>query len=78
MLPSEGAAAAWSPPDPTCERAVAGGETRSDSVRSGLTAVPDEAAVVCVHDAARPLATAELFARVIEAVDAMMQRILEI
>jgi 2-C-methyl-D-erythritol 4-phosphate cytidylyltransferase len=30
--------------------------------------VPDGAAVICVHDAARPLATAELFARVIGAV----------
>ena len=37
--------------------AVAGGETRSDSVRAGLRAVPAEADVVVVHDAARPLAT---------------------
>ena len=36
--------------------AVAGGVTRSDSVRAGLAAVPDDAEVVLVHDAARPLA----------------------
>ena len=35
--------------------AVPGGETRSDSVRAGLAEVPGEAAVVVVHDAARPL-----------------------
>ena len=36
-----------------------GGATRSDSVRAGLAAVPDDAEVVVVHDAARPLATAD-------------------
>lgn len=50
------------------EGGVAGGATRSDSVRNGLAAVPPEATIVCVHDAARPLADAELFHRVIEAV----------
>jgi 2-C-methyl-D-erythritol 4-phosphate cytidylyltransferase len=34
---------------------VAGGETRTESVRAGLAEVPDEAVVVLVHDAARPL-----------------------
>src|SRR5579872_5659933 len=34
---------------------VPGGETRSASVRAGLAEVPDEAAFVLVHDAARPL-----------------------
>jgi len=34
---------------------VAGGETRAESVRAGLAEVPDEALVVLVHDAARPL-----------------------
>jgi 2-C-methyl-D-erythritol 4-phosphate cytidylyltransferase len=47
---------------------VAGGSTRSESVRRGLTAVPDGADIVCVHDAARPFASAELFAAVIAAV----------
>ena len=35
--------------------AVTGGETRSDSVRAGLAEVPEEAVVLVVHDAARPL-----------------------
>lgn len=48
--------------------AVAGGATRSESVRAGLAAVPNDALIVCVHDAARPLATEDLFGRVIEAV----------
>ena len=49
-------------------RVVVGGETRSESVRHGLAAVPDEASIVIVHDAARPLARAELFRDVIRAV----------
>jgi 2-C-methyl-D-erythritol 4-phosphate cytidylyltransferase len=47
---------------------VAGGATRSESVRCGLAAVPDDATIVCVHDAARPFADAEQFAAVIAAV----------
>jgi 2-C-methyl-D-erythritol 4-phosphate cytidylyltransferase len=46
---------------------VAGGATRADSVRSGLAAVPPEAEVIVVHDAARPLAPPELFAAVLAA-----------
>lgn len=34
---------------------VPGGETRQDSVRLGLSALPDDVDVVLVHDAARPL-----------------------
>ena len=34
---------------------VAGGATRGDSVRAGVREVPDGAAVILVHDAARPL-----------------------
>jgi 2-C-methyl-D-erythritol 4-phosphate cytidylyltransferase len=34
---------------------VAGGATRADSVRAGVAEVPEDAAVVLVHDAARPL-----------------------
>src|SRR5690349_13292052 len=49
---------------------VAGGTTRSDSVRAGLAAVPEDAAIVVVHDAARPLAGVELFERVVGAVRA--------
>ena len=44
---------------------VAGGETRSDSVRIGLEEVPAEAGVVLVHDAARPLVSAAVIERVL-------------
>lgn len=47
---------------------VAGGPSRSQSVRNGLLGVPESASIILVHDAARPLASAELFARVIEKV----------
>ena len=50
---------------PDATAVVAGGASRSESVRAGLAAIPAEATVILVHDAARPLATAELFARVI-------------
>jgi len=50
------------------EHVVAGGASRSASVRAGLAAVPDEATVICVHDAARPFATEALFAAVVEVV----------
>jgi 2-C-methyl-D-erythritol 4-phosphate cytidylyltransferase len=46
---------------------VAGGATRGDSVRFGLDAVPDSAAVVLVHDAARPLVTRAVVDRVLAA-----------
>ncbi len=54
--------------DAVAEGGVAGGATRSESVRNGLAAVPVEATIVCVHDAARPLASGELFAAVVQAV----------
>lgn len=54
--------------DAVDEGGVAGGETRSASVRAGLAHVPDDVDVVCVHDAARPLASTELFERVIGAI----------
>jgi 2-C-methyl-D-erythritol 4-phosphate cytidylyltransferase len=44
---------------------VTGGETRAASVRAGLAEVPDDAAVVLVHDAARPLLTDEVIERVL-------------
>lgn len=50
------------------EGGVAGGATRSDSVRAGLAAVPLDATVICVHDAARPLADLALYRRVVAAV----------
>lgn len=68
VLPTDEEADAWS--RQRGDVAVAGGATRSDSVRAGLGAVPADVEVVCVHDAARPLASAELFARVVAAVQA--------
>jgi 2-C-methyl-D-erythritol 4-phosphate cytidylyltransferase len=47
---------------------VAGGATRSASVRAGLNAVPDDADIIVVHDSARPLATPGLWRAVIDAV----------
>jgi 2-C-methyl-D-erythritol 4-phosphate cytidylyltransferase len=52
------------------EVGVAGGVTRAESVRNGLAAVPAEATIVCVHDAARPLASPALFDAVVAAVAA--------
>lgn len=54
--------------EPSASTWVAGGSTRSDSVRAGLAAVPADAEVVVVHDAARPLASAALFQAVVDAV----------
>ena len=45
--------------------AVPGGLTRSDSVAAGVAEVPDDAAIILVHDAARPLVAAELIDRVL-------------
>lgn len=50
------------------EGGVAGGATRSSSVRCGLAAVPSDATIICVHDAARPFASEFLFDEVIDAV----------
>lgn len=47
---------------------VAGGSTRSESVRAGLAAIPDKAEVIVIHDAARPLAPLELWSRTIDTV----------
>ncbi len=44
---------------------VAGGETRTDSVRAGVAEVPADALVVLVHDAARPLVTDAVIERVL-------------
>ena len=42
-----------------------GGRERSDSVRNGLEDMPDEAEIVVVHDAARPLVTLTMVADVV-------------
>lgn len=54
--------------DHGADTVVTGGPTRADSVRHGLAAVPADAEVIVVHDAARPLATPALFDAVIRAV----------
>jgi 2-C-methyl-D-erythritol 4-phosphate cytidylyltransferase len=46
---------------------VTGGASRSESVRRALEEVPDEASVVLVHDAARPLVTEDVIERVVTA-----------
>ncbi len=54
--------------DAAREGGVPGGTSRSASVRAGLAQVPDGADIICVHDAARPLATGALYRAVISAV----------
>ena len=46
---------------------VAGGATRTESVRAGVAEVPAEAAVILVHDAARPLLPPEVIPRLLVA-----------
>ena len=55
-------------------KAVTGGETRSESVRAALAEVPEDATVVLVHDAARPLITNEVIERVITALGRRLGR----
>lgn len=45
---------------------VPGGARRQDSVARGLSAVPDDVDLVAVHDAARPLCTPSLLARLLD------------
>ena len=42
-----------------------GGETRTESVLAGITAAPENAVLVAVHDGARPLITPDLIAHTI-------------
>jgi 2-C-methyl-D-erythritol 4-phosphate cytidylyltransferase/2-C-methyl-D-erythritol 2,4-cyclodiphosphate synthase len=46
---------------------VSGRETRTASVRAGVDEVPPEAAVILVHDAARPLVSGDVVERVLAA-----------
>jgi 2-C-methyl-D-erythritol 4-phosphate cytidylyltransferase len=67
VLPPEDAA---SPPAWLLELGVtivAGGEERGDSVWNGLAATPEDAAIVLVHDGARPFVSADVIGRVLEA-----------
>jgi 2-C-methyl-D-erythritol 4-phosphate cytidylyltransferase len=52
----------------SADRVVAGGATRSASVRAGLAVVPDTAAAIVVHDAARPLARDSIWQAALDAV----------
>jgi 2-C-methyl-D-erythritol 4-phosphate cytidylyltransferase len=65
---SEGVVMVVPADDVAREGGVAGGATRSESVRNGLAAVPAHATIVCVHDAARPFAEVACFDAVIAAV----------
>ena len=48
---------------------VPGGATRADSVKAGLDEVADDANVILVHDAARPLLPPEVVERLLGALD---------
>jgi 2-C-methyl-D-erythritol 4-phosphate cytidylyltransferase len=56
--------------EPGADLVVAGGASRSASVRAGLRAIPDDAEVVVVQDAARPVPVPDVWARVLAAVGA--------
>jgi 2-C-methyl-D-erythritol 4-phosphate cytidylyltransferase len=45
---------------------VAGGESRTESVRKALAALPEDLDVIAIHDAARPLVTARTVAACID------------
>lgn len=47
-------------------KAVAGGALRQDSVRNGLSALPDTCTEVLIHDAARPFASPALVNRILD------------
>jgi 2-C-methyl-D-erythritol 4-phosphate cytidylyltransferase len=66
VVPPDEVAGAW----PAVDKVVAGGSTRSASVRAGLAAVPARAEVILVHDAARPGARPETFEQVVAALAA--------
>jgi len=48
---------------------AAGGETRADSVLAGVSEVSEDAAVIVVHDAARPVLPDEVLGRVLTALN---------
>ena len=55
-------------PSDTSVTVVAGGDTRTASVRAGLAAVSGSSKIVLIHDAARANTPTEVFTRVIDAV----------
>ncbi|CAO5181184.1 4-diphosphocytidyl-2-methyl-D-erythritol synthase [Frankia sp. AiPs1] len=66
VLPGDGGS--WTAPPGV--RVVSGGTTRAESVRAGLAAVPPDAEIIVVTDAAHPLASAALYRRVVAEVRA--------
>lgn len=73
VVPADDLAGEWDaiglrPAAEAADRVVAGGVRRSDSVRAGLAALPPEADVIVVHDAARPLAAPWVWEATIAAV----------
>lgn len=52
--------------DPSRLVLVAGGQTRTESVRNGLSALPEDG-IVAIHDAVRPLASENLIGRLFSA-----------
>src|SRR5688500_2385253 len=56
--------------EPLADAVVAGGGTRSASVRAGWAAVPADAEVIVVHDAARPVPVPGVWQRVRAAIEA--------
>jgi 2-C-methyl-D-erythritol 4-phosphate cytidylyltransferase len=55
--------------EPLADVVVAGGPSRSASVRAGLAAVPSDATHVLVHDAARPVPVIDVWRRVLDALE---------
>ncbi|MFJ5808823.1 2-C-methyl-D-erythritol 4-phosphate cytidylyltransferase [Streptomyces sp. NBC_01426] len=55
-------------PERTEVLVVPGGETRQESVRAGLAALPADVTAVLIHDAARPLVPVDTVDSVVEAV----------
>jgi 2-C-methyl-D-erythritol 4-phosphate cytidylyltransferase len=56
-------------PEALADRVVAGGASRSASVREGLAALPADVERVLVHDAARPVPVLAVWERVLAALD---------
>jgi 2-C-methyl-D-erythritol 4-phosphate cytidylyltransferase len=52
---------------------VTGGATRAESVRNALAEVPEEALVILVHDAARPLVDDVVIGRLLERLDGTVE-----
>jgi 2-C-methyl-D-erythritol 4-phosphate cytidylyltransferase len=57
------------PPGVDVPGGVAGGRTRSESVRNALEAAPADAEAIVVHDAARPLVIPDHFTRALAALE---------